>query len=92
MHNRCGNVERNRRAEPNDVCYNFIAKLLGEFGGWRHSVSFSLVILFKNIMVALIPRRHTLTQQKMVNANSHPKMLVSKSLTLSTLPWVLKRN
>ena len=48
MHNRCGNVERNRRAEPNDVCYNFIAKLLGEFGGWRHSVSSSLVVLFKN--------------------------------------------
>ena len=48
MHNRCGNVEGNRRVEPNDVCYNFIAKLLGEFGGWGLSVSFSLVALFKN--------------------------------------------
>ena len=40
-----------------------------------------------NITVALIQRRHTLTREKMVYANSHLKMLVSKSLTLSTLPW-----
>lgn len=40
-----------------------------------------------NTMVVLIPKKHILTLEKMVYANSHLKMLVSKSATLSTLPW-----
>lgn len=40
-----------------------------------------------NTMAALTLRRHILTLEKMVNANSQQKMLASKSLTLLTSPW-----